>query len=740
MSGNTLPEDLDLSGRWRAAVSTEELRRAWTLDDFDDSEFTDIDVPGHWRTHPDFVENDEPLLYRRRFQSLALDEGNRAWLILDGLFYQGDVWLDGRYLGDTEGYFAPHRFEVTNELQAHHDHQLGIEVTCTPPSDRNAKRSLTGVFQDGPFLNPNGNPGGIWRGVHVRRTGPVAITHQRVLCTEATRDRALVFFAVTLDATVPTTVTLYTTIGDRTHVQVRTLATGENQVNWTVPVDHPDLWWPHALGDQPLHDVRVAVHVGDVRVESLKDATVEVGNPTSSTAPTIDAKSVPSDETSATIGLRRVTMRDWIISVNGERLFAKGVNLAPAAAALGEVEPSVFADQIQTARAAGLDLVRVSGHISRPELYDAADRAGMLVWQDLPLQWGYHRSVRKQAARQARAAVELLGHHPSIAVWCGHNEPDIDMAAVREGHSRGIGRLLAEHSLPNWNRTVLDRTIKRALTSSDPSRPIVASSGVWPHPPSLDGTDVHLSLGWRHGEIDDMASLARGIPRVVRFVGELGSPSVPDSADFVGERHWPNLDWERLATEHGYERDTFDERLPPEVFATFDEWRTAGQQYQAMLVRSQVETLRRLKYRPTGGFAVFFLSDARPAISASLIDHAGNAKPALGALTAACAPILPTLSPWPSHLHPGDMHRLDVHIISDVHSSLPDVVLDVRAWWDGGERTWRFGGDLAADECTYIGRLDLEVPEVDGPMAVDLTLSGPQVAVENRYTGHVHRH
>ena len=32
----------------------------------------------------------------------------RWWLRFDGLFYQGDVWLDGTYLGDTEGYFSPH--------------------------------------------------------------------------------------------------------------------------------------------------------------------------------------------------------------------------------------------------------------------------------------------------------------------------------------------------------------------------------------------------------------------------------------------------------------------------------------------------------------------------------------------------------------------------------------------------------------------------------------------------------
>ena len=82
---------------------------------------------------------------------------------------------------------------------------------------------------------------------------------------------------------------------------------------------------------------------------------------------------------------------------------------------------------------AGLDLLRVHAHVARPELYDAADEAGLLLWQDMPLQWGYARSVRKQAVRQARKAVDLLGHHPSIALWCGHNEPvavDVEQSAT----------------------------------------------------------------------------------------------------------------------------------------------------------------------------------------------------------------------------------------------------------------------------------------------------------------------
>ena len=117
-------------------------------------------------------------------------------------------------------------------------------------------------------------------------------------------------------------------------------------------------------------------------------------------------------------------LRSWIASVNGERLFLKGSNQGPTRMAIAEATPDGAARATcELACDAGLDLLRIHAHITRPELYEAADEAGLLLWQDLPLQWGYARGIRKQAVRQAAAAVDLLGHHPSIAVWCGHNEP-----------------------------------------------------------------------------------------------------------------------------------------------------------------------------------------------------------------------------------------------------------------------------------------------------------------------------
>ena len=108
---------MDLTGTWRAAVADEALRRSWQEDDFDASGWEAIEVPGHWRSTPAFADEDGPLLYRRSFEADAPADQRRSWLGFDGLFYQGDVWLDGAYLGDTEGYFVPHTVEVTEALR-----------------------------------------------------------------------------------------------------------------------------------------------------------------------------------------------------------------------------------------------------------------------------------------------------------------------------------------------------------------------------------------------------------------------------------------------------------------------------------------------------------------------------------------------------------------------------------------------------------------------------------------------
>jgi beta-mannosidase len=708
----------NLTGRWKAVVADEALRRTYPEVDFDDAAWGDLEVPGHWRSSPDFADTDGPLLARHRFETPDPgddghdDAGRRRWLTFDGVFYQSDVWLDGSYLGDTEGYFFPHTFEVTEQLGDRREHVLATELTCSPQRDRTAKRNLTGVFQHWDCFDPDWNPGGIWRPVRLHDTGPVRIHRLRVHCAEATSTLAILSVRAILDAAEGTTVQLRTIVdGGRVDtVEERTLAAGENRVEWRVGVEDPPLWWPHALGDPTLVDVTVEARLLD--------------------------RAAPSDARTLRTGLRKVALDHWIASINGERLFLKGANQGPTRMALAEATPEELRRDVELAKAANLDLLRVHAHVTRPELYEAADEAGLLLWQDLPLQWGYARGTRKQAVRQAREAVDLLGHHPSIAIWCGHNEPltiDVEPGSASDDKAlkKIARRTVRGMVLPSWNKNVLDSSLRRALAKADKSRPVIAHSGI-------PTGDSHLYFGWYHGDERDLPGALSAWPRLARFVSEFGAQAVPSEGgdDFLDPAAWPDLDWPRLGRHHALQRTFFERHgLDPDDFATFDAWRTATQAYQAELVRRHVETLRRLKYRPAGGFAQFCFADGHPAVTWSVLDHERRPKAGLAALTEACAPVIVVADRLDATSRPGDTVALDVHVVSDRREPLTGLTVGARLSWSGGEHERAWTGDVPADACVRIGTLQFVVPDAPGPLALDLSCQGSGVDVTNRYEG-----
>ena len=701
---------MELSGAWRACIADDDVRREGVGLDHDDTAWAEVAVPGHWRSTPAFAVSDGPLLYRHRFHLDAPAEGRRRFVTLDGVFYQADVWLDGAYLGDPEGYFFPHSFDITDLSRLADDHVLAIEVSCSQQRQRTAKRNITGSLQHSDTIDPSWNPGGLWRPVHIDDTGAVRIDRLRVLCRDANDARAHLRLHARLDADASRTVVIRTSVDGVVRAEhTQPLAQGLNEVDWNLDVNDPQLWWPWSLGEQHLTDVTVDV--------------------------VIDGDS--SDQRSVRTGLREVALQDWQFSVNGERLFVKGANLPPTCTALAEATPAQVRRDVELARDAGLDMVRINGHIARPEVYEAADELGMLVWQDFPLQWNYARTIRKEAVRQAREAVDLLGHHPSIVVWCAHNEPLAAEDSRGKALRSTITRNVMQQQRPTWNKTILDRWVKRAFEAADETRSVIAHSGVAPHLPQMDGTDSHLFFGWYHGEARDLDGFAASMPRMVRFVSEFGAQSVPDSAEFMSPERWPALDWHHLAEHHGLQIDPLERHVPPGSYRTFDAWRAATQQYQAELLRHQIETLRRLKYRPTGGFCFLALHDPAPAVSWGVLDHERHPKPAYRAVAEACHPVIVVADHMAASLVAGEAIALDVHVVSDLRRALDGVRCTATLRWPGGSHEWTWQGDVPPDACVRVGTAQFVVPEVAGELWFDLTLEHADVAATNRYAATV---
>jgi beta-mannosidase len=293
---------------------------------------------------------------------------------------------------------------------------------------------------------------------------------------------------------------------------------------------------------------------------------------------------------------------------------------------------------------------------------------------------------------------------------------------------------LGGQQLPTWNKSVLDRSIARALRRADGTRPVIPHSGVLPHVGG-GGTDTHVYFGWYHGEERQFAGFCRAVPRMARFVTEFGAQAVPEAAEFMDPGRWPDLDWERLAHTHALQKGVFDRHVPPADFPTFEGWLEATQGYQAELLKGHVEVLRRLKYRPTGGFCQFSLVDAvdHPAVTWSVLDSERRPKAGFGALVAACRPVLVTADRPPAAARPGQTLALDVHVVNDLRTPLEAAVVEAVATWPGGRHGWRWRGDVAADAVARVGVIQLVVPAVEGRLDLALRLSSLEATSDNAY-------
>lgn len=740
----------DLSGRWRAHRVDDELRRAAIEVSFDDGDWPELDVPGHWRSTAAFADSDGPLLYRRRFDAARPADGRRRWVVLDGLFYQADVWLDGVYLGDPEGYFFAHRYDITAPTgiggsaaitgrTGVGEHVLAVEVTCAPEHGTTGRRNITGAFQHSEAVPTSWNPGGLWAPVRLVDTGPVAIERFRVLCRDADALRAHLHLAARLDTVDARRVVVRTRVdGVLLAAAERDLAAGSNELAWSLDVPEPRLWWPRALGEPAL---------SEVTVEVVTDGEV-------------------SDSTIRRTGFRQVSLSDWKCSINGERLFLKGVNLTPTRPGLADIEPGLAAADIRRVVEAGLDCVRLQGHVGAPETYAAADEAGIVILQDFPLTFAYGRHIRRAATTQARAMVDTLGHHPSIVQWCAHDEPVADSVQLVDGAPASRLRRFARQQLPSWNKTVLDRWVKRAIEAADPTRPTIAHSGVLPHFPQLAGTSTHSWIGWHDGELGELRTLARRVPRLVRFLGEFGAQSAPlrladaaagvsledpgaapdarrsapansaaagdgpgrataDAPPVIDPFAWPDLDWERLRDEHGLDVTTMLRRFPPTEFASFVAWARATQEYQAELLRHHIELLRTLKYRPAGGFTFSLLADAAPAISASVFDHQRRPKAAWTAVLEACRPVIVTTPPLDDGLLAGTTIELPLHVVNDLRHPLDATVTVTAAFGEGpAPRRLAFAGSVDADDVAHVGTASIALPVAATELRATIELAG----------------
>eukprot|EP00879_Flechtneria_rotunda_P007346 GHRR01007707.1.p1 GENE.GHRR01007707.1~~GHRR01007707.1.p1 ORF type:complete len:1340 (+),score=540.78 GHRR01007707.1:559-4020(+) len=140
------------------------------------------------------------------------------------------------------------------------------------------------------------------------------------------------------------------------------------------------------------------------------------------------------------LAAQRETGESFYFRVNGVPIYAKGANLIPLHILSTAVTAEDVAELLESAAAANMNMIRVwgGGLYQLDGLYDAADKLGVLVWQEAmfacspyPRGPGFLSNVQAEITEQ----ILRLGSHPSIAVWGGNNEIEASMEWYAETKS-----------------------------------------------------------------------------------------------------------------------------------------------------------------------------------------------------------------------------------------------------------------------------------------------------------------
>lgn len=331
-----------------------------------------VPVPGPWQ-----AASDELRRYTgggRYRRDLAVPEswsGSRIRLIFGAVDYGAEVSIDGRAVGAHEGGYLPFAFEVQEHVRPGASDQLEVRVwDDVGPEVPAGKQSWYGPLA------------GIWQSVALERVGPAFVERAEIAADPSTGEVTVVPHLagdsqeciVNLAVKGPDGTTL---AGETTTLVV------PRPVRWEL--DEPALYW------------------AELRV-SREGRVI--------------------DRWRSTFGFRTIDARGGRIFLNDRPVFLAGaldqdyhrhgICTAPA----GEF----YDTQARLVRELGLNCLRCHIKVPDPRYLDAADRAGILVWEELP-SWGAPTHDAKRRAHETLTGmIERDRNHPSVIAWTVANE------------------------------------------------------------------------------------------------------------------------------------------------------------------------------------------------------------------------------------------------------------------------------------------------------------------------------
>ena len=378
----------------------------------------------YWRTNEYKVREQfrDDCEYRHVFsvseQILSADE---IRLVFEGIDTIGDIYLNGELLGKVKDMHRTWRFEVKSLLREENELRVYLHSPIAyienKDKDSDITYSSTGSMPGNGWLRkahymfgwdwgPQLPDMGIWRDVYLEYSSVARLEDVRIRQYHG-EDQVRVNLECPVKFFRDEDLEIQVNIeepGGRSFT--KTIPAGrDNRIDITI--QDPMLWWPNGYGSQPLYQTQVFLKKGE---EIL-------------------------DRKEYRIGLRTITVstekdqwgNEFAFVINGQKIFAMGANYIPEDSILSRLSEERSDRLIRDCAEANFNCIRIwgGGYYPPDYLYDACDRYGILVWQDLMFACNVYvldEDFEENILAETRDNVIRIRHHACLALWCGNNE------------------------------------------------------------------------------------------------------------------------------------------------------------------------------------------------------------------------------------------------------------------------------------------------------------------------------
>ena len=233
--------------------------------------------------------NKQDYWYRAEFTAPKQSKGERRTLVLEGINYRAEVWLNGKHVGQVTGAFERGVFDVTDELRVGEKNALAIRISPPPHPGIPQEQSILGgpgenggiMCLDGPtFVATEGwdwipaerdRDTGLWQDVRLVPSGQVKLGDTQVVTALARlQNGQMDTSAADVTITVPLKNAADETRRGRLTVSFEgveiskeiSVAPGEQSITLEpaefpqLHLVHPRLWWPNGYGRPELYHLK----------------------------------------------------------------------------------------------------------------------------------------------------------------------------------------------------------------------------------------------------------------------------------------------------------------------------------------------------------------------------------------------------------------------------------------------------------------------------------------------------